>query len=168
MTGSVFQNLRQQFDGLSAKDRFAVTLLAIFIALVLIVYVLLLPASRYADNAAQYQRDRAELLTWMQANEAAARMLPSHNRNTPKPATGQSILSLSAQTAQTHNISFQRFEPFAEDGLRIWLDNIDFNNLLAWLNQLQQQYGIDVLQASIDRGATSGKVNARLELLLTQ
>lgn len=168
MTSSPMQNLQQRFAALAPKDRLALTLLGIFIGLILVVYVLILPANRYADNAAEHHRERAELLAWMQANEGAARMMAGQNLDRPRPAAGQSILSLASQTAQSHSISFKRFEPFADGGLRIWLDNIDFNKMLMWLTQLQEQYGIDVLQASVDRGKNSGKVSAKLELLLPQ
>ena len=159
-------DLKQRYSALAAKDRMALTVLALFLLALLVTYLLILPAHRFADNAAQHHQQRAELLAWMQANEAAARALSRQPGNKAKAPAGQSILSLASQQAQANGISFKRFEPFAEGGLRIWLDSVPFNNMLQWLTQLQQQYGVEVQQVSIDRGNSSGMVSAKLELFL--
>jgi len=167
MTTLTINSLQQRFAALPSKDRLALTVLGAFLSLLIIVYLLILPANRFADDAAKHNQQRAELLVWMQANEGAARILSGQNTGQPRPSQGQSILSLASQSAQAHNISFKRFEPFAENGLRIWLDNIAFNDMLTWLTQIQKQYGIEVHQISIDRGKSSGMISAKLEVLLS-
>lgn len=166
MTTLTINNLQQRFTALSPKDRLALTVLGIFLSLLIVIYLLILPANRFAIDAAQHHQQRAELLAWMRANETPARMLTSQHSDQPRPSQGQSILSLASQSAQTHNISFKRFEPFGENGLRVWLDNIAFNDMLLWLTQMQDQYSIEVLQASVDRGKSSGMITAKLELIL--
>jgi len=166
MTTLSINSLQQRFAALPPKDRLALTLLGVFLSLLIVIYLLVLPANRFAADAAEHHQHRAELLAWMQANEGAARMLSGQNSAQPRPSQGQSILSLASQSAQTHNISFKRFEPFGEDGLRIWLDNIAFNDMLMWLTQVQDQYGVEVHQASIDRGKSNGMITAKLELIL--
>ena len=150
-----------------AKDRRALLLLTLFLAAIILIYAVLLPAHRYADEAAELHQQRAEILTWMQANEADARRLQTQPTKDTNPG-GQSLLSLATRHAQSNNLSFKRFEPFGEGGLRVWLDNAPFNNLLQWLTQLQQQNGVLVKQVSIDRATQAGRVSAKLELVLPQ
>jgi len=166
MTTLTINSLQQRFASLPPKDRLALTVLGVFLSLLIVIYLLILPANRFAAEASVHHQQRAELMAWMQANEGAARMLSGQNSAQPRPSQGQSILSLASQSAQTHNISFKRFEPFGEDGLRIWLDNIAFNDMLMWLTQVQDQYGVEVHQASIDRGKSNGMITAKLELIL--
>ncbi len=166
MASDTLQHLKHRFMSLPQQDRLALTVLAVFMTLVVVIYALILPANRYADSAANHHRERAQLLAWMQANENTARMMSNKTLDSSSLIEGQSMLGLASQTAQPHGISFKRFEPFADGGLRVWLDNTDFNSMLKWLTQLQQQYGVNVLQATIDRGKASGKVTAKLELLL--
>ena len=166
MTTLTLNNLQQRFTALSPKDRLALTVLGVFLSLLIVIYLLILPANRFAIDAAQHHQQRAELLAWMRANETPARMLTSQNSDQPSQSQGQSILSLASQSAQTHNISFKRFEPFDENGLRVWLDNIAFNDMLMWLTQMQDQYGVQVHQANVDRGKSSGMITAKLELIL--
>ena len=148
-----------------AKDRRALLLLTLFVAAVILIYAVMLPAHRYANDAAELHQHRAEILAWMQSNESEARKLqaqPTTSTNT----SGQSLLSLATQHAQSNNLSFKRFEPFAEGGLRVWLDNASFNSLLQWLTTLQQKNGVLVKQVSIDRATQTGRVSAKLELVL--
>ena len=166
MTSQSITDLKTRFESMAPKDRIALTILAIFLLALVIVYLLLLPAHRFANEAAEHHQQKAQLLAWMQANETAARALSKQPGNRAKAPTGQSILSLASQQAQTNAISFKRFEPFGEGGLRIWLDTVPFNNMLQWLTQLQQRYGVEIQQISIDRGKANGSVNAKLELFL--
>jgi len=158
--------LKQRFNALSPNDRLALTILGLFVTVLLVVYMLVLPAHRFANEAADQHQQSTELLAWMQTNEAAARALAPQPVVKATLATGQSILSLASQQAQANNISFKRFEPFAEGGLRIWLDNVSFNNMLQWLTQLQENYGVQVNQLSVDRSKDAGTVTAKLELFL--
>lgn len=166
MTNQSITDLKTRFESMSPKDRMALTVLAAFLSALLIIYLFVLPAHRFANDAAEHHQQRAELLAWMQANETAARALSKQPNKGAKAPAGQSILSLASQQAQTNGISFKRFEPFGDGGLRIWLDTVPFNNMLQWLTQLQQQYGVEVQQVSIDRGKANGSVNAKLELFL--
>lgn len=166
MTNLQITHLKQRFSALPPNDRLALIGLSLFLAALIVIYMLILPAQRFANAAADHYQQRAELLAWMQSNEQAARAIASEPNEKINASDGQSILSLASQHAQANNISFKRFEPISNSGLRIWLDNIPFNNMLAWLTQLQNDYGIKVIEISIDRGESTGKVTAKLELFL--
>lgn len=159
-------DLKQQFLALAPKDRLAIALLSVFLAGLIVIYLMLLPAHRFANNAAEQYQQRAEILAWMKSNAAAARTLTVQTTDKPKLAPGQSILSLASQQAQAKGIGFKRFEPFGDGGLRVWLDTVPFNDMLLWLVQLQDEFGIEVQQISIDRDKGNGTVNAKLELYL--
>ena len=49
-------------------------------------------------------------------------------------------------------------------GMRVRLEAANFDSLVTWLAGLQQQYGVGVESASIDRTEKSGIVNASLVL----
>ena len=165
MTTSKITEIKQRLDAMPAKDRRALLLLTLFVAAVILIYAIMLPAHRYANDAAELHQQRAEILAWMQANESAARKLQAQPAKRSNPS-GQSLLSLATQHAQSNHLSFKRFEPFGEGGLRVWLDNASFNSLLQWLTTLQQKNGVLVKQVSIDRASKSGRVSAKLELTM--
>jgi len=78
---------------------------------------------------------------------------------------GASILTTVNSTAKVKNIQLKRFEPDGKTSLRIWLDQVNFNALIDWLELLETTRGIKVEQISIDR-VNSGIVNARAVLQL--
>lgn len=77
--------------------------------------------------------------------------------------TGGSILSTVNNTAKVKNIQLKRFEPDGDSGLRIWLDKVNFDAAIAWLELLETTRGITVEQISIDK-VEPGIVNIRAVL----
>lgn len=48
--------------------------------------------------------------------------------------------------------------------VKVWFENVSFDNLLRWLGALQTRYAITVQSAEIEAGAAAGAVNVRLTL----
>jgi general secretion pathway protein M len=165
MTTSKITEIKQSLDAMPAKDRRALLLLTLFIAAVILIYAVILPAQRYANDASELHQQRAEIFAWMQSNESVARKSQAQPAQSNNPS-GQSLLSLATQHAKSNNLSFKRFEPLGEGGLRVWLDNAPFNSLLQWLTTLQNKNAVLVKQVSIDRASESGRVSAKLELTM--
>ena len=75
----------------------------------------------------------------------------------------QSLLGLANTTAKPLQLEFKRFEPAGNNGLNLWLDNVAFDNVIRWLDQLDRQYGVRVAEIALERRA-DGLVNVRLML----
>lgn len=111
---------------------------------------------------ASVPQDRAKLqLMRVQAAQIAQlrARAPASNR------VGGNVLTALEQTANTRGIrrSIVRLEPEGAGGARVLMDEADFNQLLVWLSDLQEQ-GIRVEQASLQKKPTPGMVSARLLL----
>jgi general secretion pathway protein M len=77
-----------------------------------------------------------------------------------------SLLSAVGQAAQRPELGGKapsRIEPEGEKEVKIWFDDVAFDALLAWLQQLQSQYGIVVSAAELERKG-EGVVTVRLSL----
>jgi len=55
-------------------------------------------------------------------------------------------------------------QPVGTNGLRIRLDHVPFDGLVAWLARLSQQHGVSVETADIESAGETGFVNAGLLL----
>jgi len=55
-------------------------------------------------------------------------------------------------------------EPDGTSGARLSLDGVDFNALIGWLANLQNQGGVRIEKATFEAQAAAGTVNARLTL----
>ena len=76
---------------------------------------------------------------------------------------GQSLLSQISSSTQGFQIKPNRLQPEGSDGVSVWFDDVNFNNLVRWL-EAQAQQGITVRQISIDRDDLPGTVSARVIL----
>jgi general secretion pathway protein M len=70
------------------------------------------------------------------------------------------ILSVVTQHAKRSNINLKRFEPDG-DGLRIWLEDAVFDDAIRWLEELNQQQGIQIKQINVERSEKNGRVDLR-------
>jgi general secretion pathway protein M len=80
---------------------------------------------------------------------------------------GQSLLAVvdASRKASSMTKPPSRLQPEGEATVRIWLEDVPFDALLRWLNDLQLRYGVRVDNADIERESASGLVNARLTLM---
>lgn len=74
-----------------------------------------------------------------------------------------SILSQVNSLAKVKNIQLKRFEPEGNNGLRIWLEKVNFNSAIDWIETLEVEKGISIEQISIDK-VKPGIVNLRAVL----
>lgn len=78
--------------------------------------------------------------------------------------TDQSLLAVVNDSTASKGINLKRVEPREDSSLRIWIDNVKFNDLMLWIQSLQINHAVIVDNISMDRGAASGRVNAVMVL----
>jgi general secretion pathway protein M len=84
-----------------------------------------------------------------------------------RPLTGGNLLANLEQSATANGLRshISRMEPDGANGARLSLDGVDFNALISWLADLQNQGGVRVEKATFDAQPTApGTVSARLVL----
>lgn len=85
--------------------------------------------------------------------------------NAPHPVAGdQSLLAIVDTGSREAGLTVTGTDPVGPNQLRVRLENAPFDTLVGWLIRMQQTQGIAVQNASIDRGAAVGQVNATLTL----
>lgn len=159
-----------RYDQLSARDRQALTMLAVALLLAVLYFMVWRPAADFHDRALNSRESAGELLAWMQANESAIQALSAGGAaasgQIDKPADGRALMALITRTAGESGLSLQRFEPSGDDAIRVWLDSVPFADVAAWLEQLSEGHGIIVDQAALDRANDPGVVSVRLTLTI--
>jgi general secretion pathway protein M len=58
-----------------------------------------------------------------------------------------------------------RVQPEGEKEVKVWIDDVPFDNLLRWLQELEQKFGIVSSSAEIERSSAPGVVNVRVTLV---
>lgn len=110
----------------------------------------------------RYQNAQAQL-DWLRANEPRARALSRSGTGSTGDAAARS--SLITRSAQTQNIQISRWQPDTASGIvSVSIQDQPFNELLRWLNSLQENNGVTVRRIAVDADDRPGLVNAQIRL----
>lgn len=153
------QELEKKYRSLSDRDRMAVNALSFFFILILLFKMVLIPALDYLNSSSRAYQSQLDDYEWMVSKEAETRKLLE---NTGSSLEG-SLLSLASSTAKNHQLTFNRFEPIGDDRVRLWLEQVKFNDIVNWLGELEAEKGVSAVDISLD-SASPGYVTVRLTL----
>ena len=145
------------YSELPPRDAAIVKYLAITIALVLAFTWFIKPVH---DNHKQAEAHLNSELKFHSKLKSNAYLFSG---NIKSGASRGSILSTVNSLAKTKGIQLKRFEPEGKNGLRIWLEKVEFNSAIDWLELMETEKGISIEQISIDK-VKPGIVNIRAVL----
>ncbi len=105
-------------------------------------------------------------LVWMQQAGQQVKQLRATSSSTRRTGNKQSLLSVIDSSARRNKIRkpIQRMEPEGNNGVKLWIEEADFDKLIGWLGKLDDKYGVHVSRATISRADSPGLVDTRLSL----
>jgi len=164
------EKLIAQYDQLPRRDQQALTVLAIAVFLGLLYFAIWRPVAGFHDQALSARENGEELLAWMQSNKSALdRLAASDGSSRPAanaPEDGRALMALVTRSAGESGLSLQRFEPSGSDAIRVWLEDVPFAEVAAWLEGLNGDHGVVIDQAAMDKQDEPGIVSVRLTLTI--
>ena len=125
------------------------------------------PLAQESTNLANRVKAQSKTLVWMQQASQQIKQLRTQSPNLARRADQRSLLSIVDSSAKRAKIRkpMQRIEPEGKSGVKLWIENVDFDALIRWLGGVERQSGLIVRRATISRNeATPGKVDSRLSL----
>jgi general secretion pathway protein M len=154
--------MRAWYSNLAERERRVVTLGAA-VGVVLLLLAIILPLNRNIAQARQRITTKQGDLAFIQD---ATPQLAAAGPGSGEAATGESLVVLIDSSARESGIgkSLSSSQATADKGLRIRLDNVPFDALVAWLARLSQSHGVRVESAEIEAAGETGLVNAGLLL----
>jgi general secretion pathway protein M len=154
--------MRAWYANLAERERRMVTFGAAAAAILLVLAVVL-PLNRNISQARQRITTKQADLAFIQA---AVPQLSAAGPGVGAGATGESLVVLIDSSARESGLgkSLSSSQPTGDKGLRIRLDNVAFDALVAWLARLSQSHGVRVESAEIESAGDAGLVNAGLVL----
>jgi general secretion pathway protein M len=154
--------MRTWYANLAERERRVVTLGAAA-GVVLVLLAIILPLNRNIAQARQRITTKQGDLAFIQQ---ATPQLAAAGPGAGEAATGESLVVLIDTSARESGIgkSLSSSQATADKGLRIRLENVPFDALVAWLARLTQSHGVRVETAEIEAAGEPGLVNAGLFL----
>jgi len=152
--------LRQRWQQLQARERLALSMLAIFLLTTLLYLALWQPASRQLQSAHSYYESQLALHQYLLEHAEQARQVAG--QHAMQPLLAEQLSGAITQSAEQHALLLERVNSQGEAGLQVSLSQASFEALLRWLLELQSQ-GVELTEISLAR-QDDGKVNATLGL----
>ena len=153
--------MRAWYAGLAERERRFVLIGGIGAAVLLLLGVVL-PLNRNISQARQHLTVKQADLAFIQS------VTPELASASPMAAgaTGESLVVLIDSSARESGLgkSISNSQPTGDGGLRIRLERVSFDGMVAWLARLAQQHGVRVDSAEIEAAGEAGLVNAGLVL----
>jgi general secretion pathway protein M len=156
----------QRFDALPSNDRRA--LLVMFAAVgLLLVYLSFSMSRQYQQSAISRYKTMKENVAWIAVNLGALQQVSAAESSNKQPASvttqnDASLINIATTSAKPFGITFKRFQPEGDTGLRLWIEAAEFDKLLRWIAVLKQQ-DISLDQLDVDRlEKQQGMVDARI------
>lgn len=119
------------------------------------------PLTTGVSNAQQKLIRQQELLSWVETETAR---IAEYQKLQPTSNQGASLASIVNRSAQQAQIVIARLQP-QSGGVLVWIDKINFNELLTWLARLSKEHGVKVINIDITQDSVSGNVAVkRLQL----
>lgn len=80
--------------------------------------------------------------------------------------SGQSIMGIIDSSAKQFSVGagIKRIQPEGERSVKVWAEQVSFDDLIHWLDDVQKKYGIAIHTISVERQEVNGLVNVRMEL----
>jgi len=158
--------IKSYLQQLSARERNLVILAGVAVFAMLLYFVLWMPIQKGIENKHRLVALQEEQLKTMQKQALDFHATQGSSRNRQNVTDSSSLLSVIDRTAKQRKLksTLQKAQPEGDDGVRLWLVDITFDQMIEWLNQLDLKYGIYVSDISIERDEKYGRVDSRILL----
>jgi type II secretory pathway component PulM len=155
-------NLKTRWNGLQYREQLLVICGLIFVGIVFFYALIWEPIRKTNDilkkSLPQLEKQLSEMRA-MHAESPSWKKQPSSVEITKK--VDQYLESASA----THNINYEKLQFLDQNRIKIDIYNVNFNNVIRWLNDFQRNTDVRILQLDIDKASQDGYVNCRFEFL---
>ncbi len=159
------QKLKDWFFALQPRERVLVIVGGAAVLLVAIYFLALAPFYAAVNAGAQRFAKKEGDLAWMRSVGGELLALSASAPAVATP-TGESLVVLIDRSARECGLgaALTGQTPSGENGIRVRLEDAEFDKLVVCLGGLQQAHAVTIESANIDRTAKPGFVNASLVL----
>jgi general secretion pathway protein M len=153
--------MKQWFTGLTQREQLSLLIMGLAVALYLAFVIFIAPLSQARDRMVVQNRGVAESLQRVEV--LVSQIL--HLRETGNgSSTNRNLASLVNRSTSSYQLQVNRLQPNSRGELQVRLENAVFDDLIAWLYQVEYKEGLRVLETSITQAGTVGRVNATVRL----
>ncbi|MFV1982464.1 MAG: type II secretion system protein GspM [Thiohalomonadales bacterium] len=156
--------MKAYFTNLNPREQKLVLAAAFFVVLFLPYQFIYAP---FQDNLTKMETKVTESqknIVWMKSKSLEVRKLKGSSNSSKK--SKQSLLSLIETTTKKSklNKNLRKVQPAGSSNVKVWLDEVAFDNLMQWLDILVVTHGLTIQDITIEKQSNKGIVNARINM----
>ncbi len=156
----MLEKLQQQ---LSLRDQAMLALLAGALALYVVYQTLIHPLA--AANQRLENQNASAQKSLAAVTQMAAELRALQQSNTQGAADqSENLTQLIDRTVASNNLRMSRFQPGSNGDVQVRLDNMAFDQVLRWLNELESAQRVTIRELVVAPGSAPGLVNVSARL----
>jgi len=159
--------MKAWFASLAPREQRMVAVGGVIVIVMLLWGLVLAPLNSATDSARDRVESKRSLLAYIQS--AAGELSGISDVPVQPDLAGESLVVIVDRSLRQAGLgqSLTRNQPVGEDGIRIRLENAQFDSLAIWLGDIHARSGMAIESASFDLSQVRGRVNASLVLRQT-
>ena len=152
--------MREWFNSQSPRDQMAILLLTGFLLVFSVFQFALMPMS---ENRAQMALNNGAASAQLSRVEAKVSRLLSL-RDAGSTGQNDNLSSTLSAAAQNAGLTVKRLQPNSRGEVQVRVEGADVDALLQWLQTVEGNEGLRIIDASVSDAGRSGGVNATLRV----
>ena len=149
------EHYKQKWQQLNAREQSLIMVMSVVIGIFLFYSLVWQPLNDNLEKASKKLNRQQELLLFVKEKTKQYQQVKHTNK-----LTGGSLTGIVNRTAHSKQIKVTRMQPQGDD-LQVWIDEIPFEQLLKWLEQLVVNEGVIIKAIDISKAETNGVVQVR-------
>ena len=153
--------MKEWFAGLNQREQLSLLVLGVALALYLLYMVAWAPlAERRSELAVQNEAVAQSL----QRVDAMVSEIIRLREGGGASASRRNLTSLVNQSTGRHGLQVSRLQPNSRGDIQVRMENAVFDDLVAWLDEVENRERLLVTEIAITRTGNVGRVNATIRI----
>jgi len=148
--------MKAWWQQLNTREQRLVSVMSMLLSIFILYGLIWQPLTENIEKTTLKLERQQALLTWVAENTQRYQQAKRNARG----GSGASLSSIVNRTSSANNITITRMQPQGDD-LQVWIDEISFNQLLTWLEQLAINDGLQVKNIDLSSADQQGMVRVR-------
>lgn len=153
--------IKEWWNQASTRDQLSLVVCGGVLMLYLLYVAMLRPVIGMRDD--QVRKNLSQMEALERVRELAA-VVVNQNSSSEKNDNRGSIVEVVDQSLRKHNLKLSGMQPSGNSDVRIRLEQVPFDNLLAWLYEVEVSQGMQIKDISVATGASTGLVSVNMRL----
>lgn len=138
----------------SPREQLLLAIGSIAIALTILYVGLLAPMTKDRDK--QITNNNAVLAQQAEVRRLASIVLGQQQGGAVQP---RNLAQVTNQSLRNHGLRMDDFQPTGDNDVRVRLSSVEFNRVMAWLDELENKESVQVKEVSVTAGDADGMLN---------